>query len=186
VTRLAARIVIPLAILLAPILALAAVLVPLSLEHLVQEADAVVLGEAVRAESFWGPRHERIYTDVTLRVERTIKGAPDVTEVTVRRLGGVVDGKGMKVPGAGTIAIGERHLLFLRRGEPERYVVMGMAQGIYRIRPPQIEDGPEIAARDLSGAALAQPLARQPAPDRLALPELLGRIEKLLRPAGTR
>lgn len=186
-TRTTPRIAVPLALLLASGLAGAAVLLPLTLEQMVQDADAVVLGTAVSARSFWGPRHERIYTDVTLRVEQTLKGTSDVTEVTVRRLGGVVDDVGMKVPGNGTITIGERHLLFLRNHtEPRHFAVMGLAQGIYRIQSPERAGEPEMATRNLAGAALAQPLPEQPAPDRLPLPELLTRINRLLGPSGSR
>ena len=69
---------------------------------------------------------------MTLRVEQVIKGAADVTEVTVRRLGGVVDDVGMKVPGSGTITIGERHLLFLRNHtEPQaRTSVISISTGM--------------------------------------------------------
>jgi len=173
----------------------AAVLVPLSLDELVASADLVVLGEVVRRESFWGPERQRIYSAVTVRIERVIKGETTASELTVRRLGGTVDGQTMAVPGSGRLVEGARHLLFLRRGErlaADQLLVVGLAQGIYLVTT-DLATGTELAVRDLGGASFARPGPAGPvaaaegqlasvAPSRLPLAELLQRVDRILAP----
>jgi hypothetical protein len=114
-------------------LAHATVLVPLDTRALTERADRVVLGNVESQVSRWTDDHQAIYTDVTIRVEKTYKGAlkPGDT-VVVRREGGVVDGIGMRVYGAAAFAAGEEVLVFVENRGGAAYTV-GMTQGKLRV-----------------------------------------------------
>src|SRR5262249_33628227 len=109
---------------------------------LVGRADQIVRGRVVAMRAYWDGSHERIWTDVTVRVAETFKGAQAATLV-VRRLGGSVGGIGVRTFGEVEFSDGEEVFLFLRRvpSKPTAvYQTVGLAQGKLRI------------VRDASGA----------------------------------
>jgi hypothetical protein len=111
----------------------AAVVLHLDLPALTARADLVVRGRAVAQRSRWDAAHRRIYTDVTLVVDEAYKGGPRPgSTLRITRLGGSVDGIGMRVAGEATFALGEEAIVFLRRHVRHgvtRLSVLGMAQG---------------------------------------------------------
>jgi hypothetical protein len=111
----------------------ATVLVPLDTRALAERADRVVLGTVESTTPRWTSDHQAIYTDVTIRVEKTYKGTlkPGDT-VVVRREGGVVDGIGMRVYGAPHFTVGEEVVVFLEKRGGATYTV-GMTQGKLRV-----------------------------------------------------
>lgn len=122
----------------------------LELEELVTRADVIVVAEVTGQRALRDPRG-RIVTDVTLRVDETMKGAP-VTgdQVKVRCLGGTIGDIGMRVPGEPSFRNGERRLLFGRHGQGSRLRPVGMAQGALPVRQ---QDGRTMvmpAAQNLS------------------------------------
>ena len=147
----------------------------LGLDELSRTADVVVHGHVEHQESMWGPQRSRIYTVTKVRVSETLKG--DATKdrvLTVRQLGGTVDGISQIIAGNAKLADGEEVIVFLRRDpeEPLHYVV-GMAQGKYTVdrSSPQ----PRVV-RNLRGLALAEtkdgrlltPIEPKAAPERPA------------------
>ena len=105
----------------------------LDLHALTQRADRIVLARVESSTSSWTARHDVIYTDVVLRVERGYKGALGLGDtLVVRREGGSVDGIGMLVYGAATFSIGEEVVVFAEHRGDASYVV-GMAQGKLRV-----------------------------------------------------
>jgi hypothetical protein len=130
----------------------ATTMLPLDLPALVARADRVVLGTVVASESHWTADHGSIYTDVTLRVDRSYKGALKEGEtVVVRREGGSSGGIGMMVYGAAHFEIGEQAVVFLeKRGAPTW--VVGMAQGKLHV---ELAAGKRLVhAPDTSGIAM--------------------------------
>lgn len=143
----------------------AAVSVQISLDELVLQSTAIVVGTASEKRSQWeevaGGR--RIVTYTKIKIDRTIAGSA-ATEVWVRTLGGKVDKIGQAVSGEAQIAAGSRSLLFLMKRDNVT-VVADMAQGHFpvvvddkgdlRLRPSpdaglQLrQPGPIVAARDL-------------------------------------
>ena len=101
----------------------------LELKHLVGRADRIFVGKVVKTAARW--RGNRIVTDATLRVERDVNGTKVGETVVVTRLGGTVNGIGMRVSGVAMLRRGERVLLFTEMRRGTRYVV-GMSQGVYR------------------------------------------------------
>ena len=56
------------------------------LEQLVAEAETIVVGKVIELEAI--VEHQAIYTDITLRINQTLKGSLSESEVTFRSLGG--------------------------------------------------------------------------------------------------
>ena len=94
----------------------AAALVKLSFEELTQRSQVIVTGEVVEMRSYRAPfagGGECIYTDVTLRVEGTLKGKQAAT-VTVQVLGGQIGEEWQVCLEAPRYRLGEKVLVFLR------------------------------------------------------------------------
>src|SRR5688500_8617231 len=111
----------------------------LGTEALVARADRIVRGRVLQQQSRWDEARERIYTDIEIAVDESYKGGALKT-VVVRRLGGSVDGIGMRAIGEVLFADGEEVFLFLRRiGTDKLYDVhqtIGLSQGKLRIVRP--------------------------------------------------
>jgi len=161
----------------------ATVVVPLTLEAMTERADVVCVGVVMAQRAAWNDDRTRIHTTTEVRVERTLKGKRAPGEViTVRQLGGVVDGVSQVVPGNAHLTPGETTVLFLDADEalPFHYVV-GMAQGKFTVQP-----APEglRATRDVSDLAfMASPGAAQPPAPPANLPARLEALEQAIRRA---
>src|SRR5439155_5909244 len=66
---------------------------------LVHESSDIVIGEVAGIQAHWNERHTKIVTDVEIRVSQTLKGVP-TERLTLRQLGGEVDGMRYRVPGS--------------------------------------------------------------------------------------
>jgi hypothetical protein len=130
----------------------ATTMVPLDLHALALRADRVVLGTVLASESKWTADHGTIYTEVTLRVDRSYKGAlKEGDTFMVRREGGTSGGIGMHVFGAAHFDVGEQAVVFVEKRGGASYVV-GMAQGKMRV---EMTAGKRIVhAPDTSGIAM--------------------------------
>jgi hypothetical protein len=112
----------------------------LSLADLVNQAEVVAVARVISQKTGYDDRG-RIVTDVQMQVERAEKGdlAPG-SSIVVRRLGGVVNGVGMRVEGEPSFEDGETVLLFganpLKRAHLRP---VGMGQGAMRIFEQQGE-----------------------------------------------
>lgn len=102
----------------------------LSLDEM--SADAIVVVRAVvggvAAQRIGG----HIYTDATLAISECLKGSCGAT-MTVRQLGGELDGYGVRVEGSAELTPGTEVVLLLRRRLDGAYAPLGMAQGAFRV-----------------------------------------------------
>jgi hypothetical protein len=120
---------------------------------LVRASDVVVQGRVVETRSRWNEAHTRILTEVQVRVDDPWKGAPPKV-VTVRQLGGTVDGVGMRVVGEPVLAPADEVVLFLARiplaarAAPPVYRMVGMAQGRLRVVRAAGEPAKVVSAAD--------------------------------------
>lgn len=111
----------------------ASVVEALDLETLVKESDDVVVVRVISERSHYDERGT-IVTDYTMQVERTEKGKSVPGQaVTVRKLGGIVEGRGMRIAGEPGFEPGERVVLFGQRGGKTYLRPVGMSQGAVRI-----------------------------------------------------
>jgi hypothetical protein len=142
-----------LALLLAASPAAASITVALDLAELVAASEAVVVATVVDRRSQWDSER-RIVTDVTLRIDDTMKGHYGRGEdIVVRRLGGAIGDLGMRVEGEPTFSDGERAVLFAERvGAHLRPV--GMSQGVLRVRLS--ERGQELVHPGVRGLELVR------------------------------
>jgi hypothetical protein len=102
------------------------------LETLVKEADAVVLARVIKSWSLYDDRG-RIVTDYQMQVERAEKGdAAPGSAIVVRKLGGIVGDRGMRISGEPGYQDNELVLLFGKNGKSYLRPV-GMGQGAMRI-----------------------------------------------------
>jgi hypothetical protein len=130
----------------------ATVMLALDLEGLVGRASHIIVGTVEGSQSRWTDDRRYIVTDTTLRVDSTVHGKAG-DRVIVRRLGGSVNGIGMRVSGATVLQRGERVLLFGERMGQGALRVVGMRQGLYRLRTDA--RGRTTVHRNLAGIELA-------------------------------
>jgi len=126
----------------------------LDLAALTDNAEEVMVARVVAQASHYD-EHGRIVTDVEMLVEQSEKGAAQTGKtVLVRRLGGVVNGIGMRIEGEPSFVSGERTLLFAQK-LPKSAVLraVGMSQGVLRIAERSGESWVSSAA---GGAALVR------------------------------
>ena len=132
--------------------ALGTVVRELALSDMVQQAKKICLVNVGPTASSWTAARRYIVTDATVTVVQDIHNCAE-KELKVRRLGGSVEGQGMKVFGAAVLNTGQRALLYLAERQNALWVV-GMAQG--RVFVERDGEGNEIVQpRNLSGLALA-------------------------------
>ena len=142
------------------------------LEELVGRSQHAVLGTATAACCLYvvlGGRRQLV-TDTTLRVEGVLGlRAPGETELSVRTLGGTLDGVGELVHGQAQLAIGQLCVGFLVRTPEGTCWLTGMAQGHYPLASkgaslvlepspqlPNIVNWEQSAVRQLVGTRLAE------------------------------
>ena len=100
-------------------------------EDLARKANTIVLGTVTRLESAWDARYTAIHTDVTLTVELVLIGRHE-EEVTLRVLGGIVGGMGMRTSIDAVFRNGERVIVCLNT-HTVPYTVVGMQQGKFEV-----------------------------------------------------
>ncbi|MBM3770118.1 MAG: hypothetical protein FJW27_02305 [Acidimicrobiia bacterium] len=135
----------------------ATVLVPVDLRELSREAGAIVRGRVVSVASHWTDDRRGVETRGTLDVESSLKGSLGEA-VTFRVPGGRVRRVRSIVVGAPQFALDERVIVFLGHRGPSVPHVIGLGQGVYRIRA----EGPieRVTPVALVGTATPQRLVR--------------------------
>jgi hypothetical protein len=125
----------------------ATVLLPGDLGDIARSATAIVRGTVVDVRSEWADSRRRVETVVTLRVGESLKG--DMRGlVSVKVPGGVLGRYRSVTVGAPSFHEGEEVVLFLGAEPPALPYLIGLGQGVFRVR------------RDVrSGAALVTPPA---------------------------
>jgi hypothetical protein len=155
----------------------ATVVVPLSLEDQVQQADLIVRARVGEQSSAFVPERGAILTWTNLIVTETLKGQAQPV-LTLRQMGGTANGQTMMVPGDAHLAPGQDVILFLHR-EGDVVFLHSLAQSAYFVNGTS-------ASRDLAqltyavlgqdGMTLAEPGHEPP----VAVDALLTRIRSLV------
>lgn len=142
-------------LLLAPLSAVATVVMALTMEELTSRSPLVVRGTVHRVDVQWSEGRHRIWTYAEVVVSETLKGAPRTT-VLVKQPGGIIGDVGEHVSGAARFAPGEEVVLFLEPAvdEPGAFVPFSMAASKVTL---SLKGGKRLAVRDLSGIAFAAP-----------------------------
>lgn len=109
----------------------------LTFTELTQKSKLILTGEVVRMHSYRGPFQgagEVFYTDVTLRLTRTLKGDAGGEEVTIQMLGGQIGTAWQKCLESPRYKVGEKVLVFLRDYNQANWNT-GWLQGKYSLDP---------------------------------------------------
>jgi hypothetical protein len=151
------------------------------LGKLVEISDWVVVATVTSVKSQYVTigGTKRMVTDATLQIDHALTanrvaaegaGSGDGEIVTVRTLGGTIDGVAQAVLGEAVLNPGSTNLLFLRRGNDKQFHVAAMAQGEYvvfgdeqgqlRLRPSPgldvVTDPEQSVVKALAGRTLTQ------------------------------
>ena len=113
-------------------LAGATTLLKMGFPDLAREANHIVIAKVTGVEGEWDSSYRFIHTNVTLSVERSLRGAAP-SEIVLHTAGGVIGGEGQVAEGAATFELGEKVLVFLTTGEDGFPTVLGWTQGKSRI-----------------------------------------------------
>lgn len=135
------------AVLLAAPLRATSVLPP-SFEELVAESEMILRGTVldVRSETFESPQGTAVQTLVTLRVERSLKGAAPDT-VTLNLLGGTAGKRTLRITGVPQFRAGERHIVFIAGNGRVFCPLIALGHGRYSLRH-DAATGEEVVLRD--------------------------------------
>ncbi len=153
---------------------------------LVHDADHIVVGTVESQASRWDDRG-RIVTDVTLRVEETMKGDRGTGETLVlTHPGGSIGNVGAHIEGEARFYVGERALVFGANTNGARPLVrpVGMSQGVFEIRSLEANPGIDMVMPSGVGLALMQQVTNGrllPAPPALVEPRALPQLRTELR-----
>lgn len=107
----------------------ASISVALSIDDLAKESDLVVRATPIERTS--AREDGRIVTTTRLRIDRVIAGTASASEVSVRTLGGIVDGIGQYVEGEASFSGKTPSIVFLRSRSGAHFAVAGRAQGLF-------------------------------------------------------
>jgi len=108
----------------------------ITLDELVRASRRAIVGVALEAHCEWATfgKQRVIVTDTRVRVEETLLGAPaEGHEVLVRVLGGRIGELGERVSGQAELVLGTPALVFLGAETATPSLIVGAAQGHYRI-----------------------------------------------------
>lgn len=159
---------------------------PLSEEELSRRALLVAVGEVQSVEARFDDQHQTIYTYVTLRATRILKGRLEGGEVILRQMGGVVGDETVMVPGSPEYIPGDEVLVFAGPlGDTGSYGVLGIFYGKYDIlRDPstgtKCVEGPSFRTTHTDPVTF-ETLPERKRPDRVPLDEFLAEIELYLK-----
>lgn len=124
------------------------------LKTLSQNADAIITGEVVAINSYWGKDKSMIYTDVTLKVNEYIKGDNSQASIIVRHPGGEIDGIGELYSHMPTFENEEEVLLFAKKDAgSDKYIVYDGENGKIQIIEDRIT-GEKITALNMKISVL--------------------------------
>jgi hypothetical protein len=161
----------------------ASTVVAMTLDQMSERAESIFLGRVTGTRADWNAERTRIYTYVTLEVDRYLKGGSESKVATVRFLGGRVGPYAAMVPGSPRFEVGEEVLLFCAGGGARIPTVLGMSLGKFTIVADP--SGERVLRRDISGLMLANHRtdARKPGDPitRYRLAEVEARIQEAIR-----
>ncbi len=169
--------------------ATATTMIRLDLPEMVHTADTVIHGTVRRVESRWSGDRRRIFTDVEIQVNESLKGEPGSTVLVVQP-GGRVGDIGQVVHGMASFTLGEEVVVFLDRRGVQSFQVTGMAQGKYQVQREEGRAEALAVPEDTRALRLLDRATRQPTPSSrrtLLLRELKAAIHTALQqpaPAG--
>lgn len=134
--RIIQAIVVTMAVLAAASVASASLFEPVSDVQLVCEATDVIHGQITDVQAAWDAEHAAIWTTATVQVGEALRGplSPGAL-VTIKEVGGTVDGYTIKAEGFPSFQGGQEVVLLLRPWEDGSgaYRVWGYGRGLFAV-----------------------------------------------------
>ena len=116
-------------------IACATTVIPPSFDELVRHAEVIFQGTVTNVRSEWtgegAQRH--IVSYITFKVNDTFKGNPG-DQITLRMLGGTVNGQTMEVTDAPKFKKGDRDVLFVENNGTQFVPLVGIMHGRYHVK----------------------------------------------------
>lgn len=135
--------------------AMASTFVAMSPGEMIQQSDAVVVGEVLQVESFRDSSGRAVLSQAMIQVEETLTGSSP-TVVIVETFGGTVDSYTVVAHGFPSFTVGERVVVFLDEREDGIAEVVGYRLGQYRLLTNRL--GQQVAVPTLeAGVTLVHP-----------------------------
>jgi hypothetical protein len=92
----------------------ASIFVEVPLKMMCVESDHIVIARMISMNSYWGPNHQKIFTDITLEISDKIKGQLQKgDQIKMTLAGGTVDGITTLVIGGPRFIEGQESVLFI-------------------------------------------------------------------------
>ncbi len=127
----------------------ATTVVRVSLQKMTLTSDLIVRGTVTRSEVVAVGGNERhLRTDVTIAIERVLKGDKARKILELQMPGGRLGKWAMDIPGMPRFTKGEEVVLFLEK-TPKRWALTGLGQGKFTVRT--VADGRRLVRRELGG-----------------------------------
>jgi len=115
-----------------PMRANATTMLKYSTAELTTKANNIVVGKITDKVIGWNEDKTKIFTYTTIEVITSVKGTTETNTITIKKVGGIVDGVGMMVDGVAEYKTGEECVLFLKK-HGRNFKTVGMMQGKYNI-----------------------------------------------------
>jgi hypothetical protein len=97
---------------------------------LIQQSDAVIEGEVIKQETFWGENDRYIYTKNTLKIYKIFKGENLSSEIDLITLGGKLDGENHRWSHGFVVSLTEKGVFFLKESEGRNYNITHTHNGL--------------------------------------------------------
>lgn len=107
-------------------------LIYVDINMLSENAYDIVEGEVINKEQKWDKERRYIYTYTTIKVEKSLKGITKSGEITLKEIGGKLDGFTTSAEGQTNYYSGEEVLVFIQKNE-EHYRTFGLCLGKFNI-----------------------------------------------------
>ena len=103
------------------------------MEMLVEKSEAIALGDVTDMRSEWNSDKSKIYTKVSIRVNRNFKGSENSQTIVIKLLGGEIDGIGEIYSHEPKFALNEEVLVFAKRDKENNLRLTRGYEGKFKI-----------------------------------------------------
>jgi hypothetical protein len=162
-------------VLLAAAVSHATVLVPADLSELSRSAVAIVRGTVTVASPQWADGRRRVETLVTLQVQQVLKGEVGTT-LTFKVPGGRMGRYRSMMVGAPGFQPGDEVVVFLGAVPPALPYLLGLGQGVYRIRRDSVGGATVLPPAVIAGGATSRVQRGDTSRKPLSLLEFMTRV----------
>lgn len=150
----------------------------LTFSELTEEANVIILGKVLEVSCKCSEGSKKIYTYVTIIVEKTIKG-PSNDKITVKILGGKVGGKVMKVFGMPEFRKGEEICLFLKSDESLYCPIVGWSQGKFNIEKDKNGERMVVDSKGNSPPGFEEEISEKNKYQEISLGEVIKQFQRM-------